>query len=355
MKKIIFFLPLIILAACSSDKSHNNTVNGKKNADPQYQFTTIQKGGIATVIKLPGQLAAFEQVSIFPKVDGYVKEVFVDIGSHVQQGQLLMTLDDPELIQTTIQAKEKYEKAKSDFFINKENYQRLLEAAQTPGAVSPLDISTSKENAEADSALSNAAKADWQMEQTMLGYLRITAPFTGVITERNVHPGALVSDVEKNIPMLELKQESHLRLQIDLPSDIASGLNPKDSVTFFVQALNSKKMTGIVSRKSGNVNPQYRTELIELDVMNPDGALASGMYADVVFTSKGDPQGMNVPSSSVVTSTERKYVIVQRNKKLEKVDVTTGNRSAGRIQINGNLQPGEMVILNANDDIASSN
>ena len=114
-------------------------------------------------------------------------------------------------------------------------------------------------------------------------------------------------------------------------------------------------MTGIVSRKSGNVNPQYRTELIELDVMNPDGALASGMYADVVFTSKGDPQGMNVPSSSVVTSTERKYVIVQRNKKLEKVDVTTGNRSAGRIQINGNLQPGEMVILNANDDIASSN
>jgi multidrug efflux pump subunit AcrA (membrane-fusion protein) len=79
------------------------------------------------------------------------------------------------------------------------------------------------------------------------------------------------------------------------------------------------------------------------------------MYADVVFTSKGDPQGMNVPSSSVVTSTERKYVIVQRNNKLEKVDVTTGNRSAGRIQINGNLQPGEMVILNANDDIASSN
>ena len=351
MKKILIFISLVSLAACSSNKKNNDDPSEKKNAEPQYQFATVQKGGVATTIKLPAQLAAYEEVSIFPKVNGYVKNVLVDIGSHVKQGQLLMTLEDPELIQVTLQAKEKYEKTKSDYLISKENYQRLSEAAQTPGAVSPLDISTANATTEADSSLSNAARADWQMEETILSYLNITAPFAGVITARNVHPGALVNAVDKNIPMLELKQESHLRLQVDIPEDIASYLKVNDSVTFFVPALNGKKMSGLVSRKSGNVNPQYRTERIELDVMNNDGLLASGMYLDVVFTSTGNANGLNVPKSAVVTSTERKYVIVQRDNKLVKVDVSTGNESTDKIEITGALQEGEKVTLNATDEI----
>jgi membrane fusion protein (multidrug efflux system) len=354
MKRILVFIPLVILAACSSDKKNNNDSSDKKNITPQYQFATVQKGGISTTVKLPAQLAAYEEVSIFPKVNGYVKQVLVDIGSHVKQGQLLMTLEDPELIQVTTQAKEKYEKTKSDYLISKENYQRLSEAAQTPGAVSPLDISTAKSTTEATNSLSNAAKADWQMEQTMLSYLNITAPFTGVITARNVHPGALVSAANKNVPMLELKQESHLRLQVDIPEDIASYLKVDDSVTFFVPALHGKKMAGLVSRKSDNINPQYRTERIELDVMNNDGLLASGMYTDVVFTSTGNANGLSVPKSAVVTSTERKYVIVQRNNKLVKADVSTGNESTDKIEITGSLQAGDKVIINANDEIKTS-
>ena len=355
MKRILFFVPLLILAACSSDKKNNDDPGEQKNTEPQYQFATVQKGGVSTTIKLPAQLAAYEEVSIFPKVNGYVKEVLVDIGSHVKQGQLLMTLEDPELIQVTLQAKEKYEKTKSDYLISKENFQRLTEAAQTPGAVSPLDISTAKSTSEADSSLSNAAKADWQMEQTMLSYLNITAPFAGVITARNVHPGALVSAVDKNVPMLELKQESHLRLQVDIPEDIASYLKLNDSVTFFVPALDGKKMAGLVSRKSDNVNPQYRTERIEVDIMNNDGLLASGMYIDAVFTSTGNTNGLNVPKSAVVTSTERKYVIVQRDNKLAKVDVSTGNESTDKIEITGDIQEGDKVIINANDEIKTEN
>jgi len=355
MKKILIIASLVFFAACSSDKKNNDSSSAPKNATPQYLFATVQKGGISTTIKLPAQLAAYEEVSIFPKVNGYVKQVLVDIGSHVTQGELLMTLEDPELIQVTTQSKEKYEKTKSDYLISKENFQRLSEAAQTPGAVSPLDISTAKSTTEADSSLSNAAKADWQMEETMLSYLNITAPFAGVITARSVHPGALVSAADKNVPMLELKQESHLRLQVDIPEDIVAYLKVKDSVTFFVPALDGKKMAGIVSRKSDNVNPQYRTERIELDVMNNDGLLASGMYIDVVFTSTGNTNGLNVPKSAVVTSTERKYIIVQRDNKLLKVDVSTGNESTDKIEITGDVQGGDEVIVNANDEIKTEN
>ena len=102
-----------------------------------------------------------------------------------------MTLEAPELEQSTMQAKEKYARTKADLSIDREHYNRLLEASQTPGAISPLDLSFVRSKVESDSALSNAAKSNWEMQKTMESYLIVTAPFNGVITERNVHPGAL--------------------------------------------------------------------------------------------------------------------------------------------------------------------
>jgi RND family efflux transporter MFP subunit len=350
MQKIIFLLPVIILvASCSSNNANTNSQADK--ADPHYELATVEKGSLSTTIKLPAQLAAYEEVNIFPKVNGYVKTVLVDIGSHVSQGQLLMTLEAPELDQASLQAKEKYAKAKSDYIISKENYERLLQASQTAGAVSPLDISTSRSKTEADSALSNAEKANWQMQNEMLSYLKITAPFAGVITERNVHPGALVNAASKDKPMLELKQEDVLRLEVDVPENIASTLNEKDTVHFFVNALNNKEMAGTISRKAGSVNMQYRTERIELDVKNKNNELLPGMYADVIFISNGNANAMIVPSTAVVTSTERKYVIAVRNNKTIKIDVQTGNQSNGKTEVMGPLQPGEKIIANANDEI----
>ena len=167
----------------------------------------------------------------------------VDIGSKVSQGELLMMLEAPELDQASLQAKEKYARARADFSIDREHYQRLLEASKTAGAISPLYLSAIKSKMDADSALCNAEKANWQMQETMLGYLKVAAPFTGVITERTVNPGTLVSAAEKDKPMLELKQVSHLRLQVDVPEDMAATLKNNDTVSFFVNAIPGRKMT----------------------------------------------------------------------------------------------------------------
>ncbi|HVT85014.1 MAG TPA: efflux RND transporter periplasmic adaptor subunit [Chitinophagaceae bacterium] len=349
---LIFIVSLVALVSCSENKGAS-VKNEKKDPPPQFQFATIEKGGVATTVKLPAQLAAYEEVSIFPKVNGYVKTVLVDIGSKVSAGDLLMTLEDPELEQASSQARERFERAKADFSIDKEKYQRLLEASRTAGAISPLDISAIKAKADADSALCNAEKANWQMQQTMLAYLKVTAPFSGVITERNVNPGALVSAAEKDKPMLELKQMSHLRLQVDVPEDIAPTLKDKDSVSFYVDAFPGKKMAGTISRKSDNMNVQYRSERIEIDVQNKDGMLTPGMYADVELHPQGNPDALNVPKSAVVTSTERKYVIVIRDNKTVQVDVQTGNQSGNTIEIFGSAKPGEKVIANPNDEIKS--
>jgi membrane fusion protein (multidrug efflux system) len=231
MKYSIFpFLFVVLFYSCTSNEAEPNKTSNLKSIAPKYQLATVEKGGVASTIKLPAQLAAYQEVSIFPKVNGYVKNVLVDIGSRVSQGTLLMVLEAPELMQAALQAKEKYTKVKVDFSVDKERYNRLLEASRTAGAISPLDLSVVKAKMEADSALCNAEKDNWQMQGTMLGYLRVVAPFAGVITERNVHPGALVSASGKDKPMLELKQIDHLRLQVDIPENIAANLKNKDTV-----------------------------------------------------------------------------------------------------------------------------
>jgi RND family efflux transporter MFP subunit len=353
MKNIIFPCTIvwILFSGCQSAKPEK-AKNAETDKKINFVLAAVRATGPSSMIKLPGQLAAYQEVSIFPKVNGYVKNVNVDIGSKVHQGQLLMTLEAPELEQSTMQAKEKYARTKADLSIDREHYNRLLEASQTPGAISPLDLSFVKSKVESDSAVSNAAKSNWQMQETMQAYLVVTAPFSGVITERNVHPGALVSAESKDSkPMLELKEITHLRLQVDIPENLAGTMKVNDTLTFYTSALPGKKITGHISRKSMNVNTQFRSERIEADVINNDELLAPGMYADIVIYSKGNASGFSVPKTSVVTSTERRYVLVVRSGRIIKTDVTTGNETDKSIEVFGKLSKGDSVITDANDEI----
>lgn len=354
MKYYFLFIPVLsLLAACSSDRAEDKRPE-KKKATVHYQLATVEKAGVASEIKLPGQLAAYEEVSIYPKVNGYVKSVLVDIGSRVVKGQLLMELEAPELVQASLEAREKYARSLADFSIDKEHYLRLLEASSTAGAISPLDLSTLKSKMQADSALSNAEKSNWQMQETMQTYLRVTAPFDGVITDRNVHPGALISATSRDKPMLELKQVSHLRLQVDVPENIAVNLKDKDSISFYTSALPEKKMTGFISRQSMNVNTQFRSERMEIDVKNNHDLLSPGMYADVLVYSKGNPDAFMVPETAVLITTERKYVVAVRNQKAFSVDVTTGNKAGGKVEVYGKLKAGDQIITNPSDEIRDS-
>ncbi len=353
MKHFIFpgaFIAIVV-SSCQSAKPEKPK-DSETDTKPKYTLSVVQTTGPSSMIKLPGQLAAYQEVSIFPKVNGYVKNVVVDIGSKVRPGQLLMTLEAPELVQSTMQAKEKYARTKSDLSIDREHYNRLLEASQTPGAVSPLDLSFVKSKLESDSAVSNAAKSNWQMQETMQAYLVVTAPFGGVITERNVHPGALVSAESKDSkPMLELKEISRLRLQVDIPENKSGSLKVHDTISFYTSALPGKRIIAHISRESMNVNAQFRSERVEADVLNTDELLSPGMYADVIIYSKGNVSGFRVPKSAVVTSTERKYVLLVKSGRIVKVDVTTGNESGSSAEVFGNLLKGDSIITDANEEI----
>ena len=351
MNRFIFLLAVaLLLIACG----HSKEADPKPVVDsiPHYPLAIIEKKGVDETEQLPGQLAAYQEVNIFPKENGYVKTMLVDIGSHVRQGQLLMVIVAPELEQANAQAKENYARAKADFSISKEDYERLREAAATRGAVSPMQLDAAGAKTEADSALANAAMANWKMQLTMSSYLRVTAPFKGIITARNVHPGALVSAESKDgAPMLELKEVDHLRLQVDIPENIAADLRQNDTLSFYLNAFPGKKMTGPIARKSMNISTKFRSERIELDVPNPNELLDPGMFAHIVFESKGSPDAFAVPREAVVTSSERKYVIIIKNGLTRKADVSTGNQSTSLIEVFGHLNQGDTVIAVGNDEI----
>lgn len=352
MKKVIqltgIAATLAFFASCSDKKEETHV------APPPVKYTTmtLQAHPIGSNVQLPGVMMPFQFVQLYPKVNGFIKNVPVDRGSKVRTGQLLISLEAPEIEQQVAQAKLKYTQAEAEYIIAKDRYHRLLETSKTPGTVSAFDLEAARSKKEGDSATAQGEYAAYRAQEAMRSYLTITAPFDGIITERNVHPGALAGPGAQNEkPMLILQQLSKLRLTVDIPEQYAVQVNNGDTVHYRVNALPGQDFTGVVSRSSNNLSSNYRSETIEIDVLNPKGTFKPGMYAEVVLPTSGSSNAFVVPKSAVVTTTEKKYVVVADNSVAKWIDVSEGNQSNDSTEIFGNLHPGDEVITNASYQI----
>jgi RND family efflux transporter MFP subunit len=314
------------------------------------QFITLSPKRISSTVQLPGVIQPFEFVQVYPKVNGFIKDMYVDRGSIVRKGQVLLTLEAPEIEEHVSEAKLKYQDAYANYLMKKDRYERLLEASGTPGTVSTFDLEASKSSMQADSATAQGEWSAYKAQQDMYSYLTITAPFDGVITERNVHPGALVS-AQDGKPMLVLQQQSKLRLIVDIPEQYTSRINNSDVVNYTINALPGQYFTGKIARSSGSLNDSYRSETIELDVTNPDHLFKAGMYAEVVLNVDDDANAFIVPKSTVITTTEHKYVIADENGQAKWIDVSEGDQLGDSTEIFGQLHNGYRLIANANYQI----
>ena len=223
-----------------------------------------------------------------------------------------------------------------------------METSKTPGTVSPFDLDAARSTMQGDSATAQGEYANYKAQVTMRSYLTVTAPFDGVITERNVHPGALAGpEAEHAKPMLILQQLSKLRLVVDIPEQYVTQITDGDKVHYKINALPGEDFTGTVSRSSESLSNNYRSETIEIDVLNPNNKFKPGMYAEVVLPTSGSENAFVVPKSEIVTTTERKYVIVADNNIAKWVDISEGNQANDSTEIFGNLHNGEEVVTNA--------
>jgi len=352
MKKVsISIVAVLMLAACHEQEKKQ----AQKTDSPakRWELGAVVEKPISSTIHLPGELKPFEIVQLYPKVNGFVKEVPVDRGSPVHAGQLLLKLEAPEIEQQYYAAKSKYLQVYSMFLASKDSYERLLQTSHTPGTVAAHDLEVARAKMMADSAMSEGEIANYKGLEATKNYLTVLAPFNGVITERNVHPGALVGPNIKadDKPMLVLQEESRLRLVVDVPEVYSNQLHGKPVISFKVSTLPGKMFTGSISRSSGALNTRFRSEAVEIDVNNAQHLLKPGMYAEVILPVQRNQPSMVVPSSAVVTSTEGKYVVCVTHGKAMRVNVLEGNSMNDSTEVFGELHTGDRLVLHATDEI----
>ena len=343
---------MVVIAACNKKEEKQNE-NKPVVTQKKYELGAISEKTLSANVDLPGELKPYEMVQLYPKVNGFVKNVLVDRGSVVKKGQVLVRLEAPEMEQQYLSAKSKYAQVNAGYLSDKDNYDRLLATSQTPGTVSARDISAAKARTDVDNALMESEQSNVKAMEAMINYLTVTAPFDGVISERNIHPGALVGPTIKtdDKAMLTLEQESKLRLVVNVPEIYINQISKNTGISFHVSTLPGKNFQGTISRSSGSLNSKFRSEAVEIDVDNTQGLLKPGMFAEVILPVKRNTPALVVPKSAVVFSTERKYIIVVKDGKTKWIDVQEGNSRNDSTEVFGNLFVQDKVVLKANDEI----
>jgi membrane fusion protein (multidrug efflux system) len=308
---------------------------------PTIPVTAVVAQTLVRSMRLPGELLARRDVAIYARIPGFIERIDVDRGSRVKQGQLLVQLVAPELAAARLEAEAKLGSDEA-------TARRLKEAAATPGVVSKNDLDVAEKLVDAGRQRVKA----WQQQEA---YLRITAPFDGIVTERNVHEGSLVAPSGAgSMPMLRVQEVSQLRLQVAVPEAAAGGITEGLEVKFLVPAYPGVPFTGKVARLAHALDVKTRTMPVELDVENEAGKLAPGMFADVQWQMKRADPTLFVPASSIVTTTERTFVIRVQARKAEWVDVRPGvTLSPSAVEVFGALAAGDWVATRGTDELRS--
>jgi RND family efflux transporter MFP subunit len=319
---------------------------------------------VSRVVELPGEFLPFLSVSLHAKVASYVDRVLVDRGSIVKQGDLLAEMSAPEMTARIVEAQSKVQAAEADRLQAEaqlagaqSTYDRTKQAAETPGAIAGNELIQAEKQVEAAKALLNsrlqasrATESGVRALQDLQSYLKITAPFDGVVTDRLIHPGALVGP-GNDVTLLVIQQVTHLRLVVPVPEEDVSGVVNGANVPFQVPAWPERAYSGTIARTSHVLDQNTRTMAIELDVMNRDGSLAPGMYPTVKWPVRRARPSLFVPKTSVVTTTERTFVIRNQNGQAQWVDVKKGVAEGDLVEVLGNLKGGDMVVRRATDEI----
>lgn len=361
---------LSLLSGCSSSDgegkgkdsgsaSHGDSSAGTKGqsdsaAAPTATFA-LSKTRLSTTLYTPGELIAFQQVDLYAKVNSFVKKLYVDIGSEVREGQLLATMEAPEIQSQLASALSKEKSAEAIYIASKANYDRVVETAKTPGTISQNDIDQADARQKSDFAQWDAAKSAYNEVAETLKYLEVRAPFNGVISMRNVNPGAYVgpSGRGSDLPMFTLQEQKHMRLVVSVPEAVTGYLSQMDEVKFSVKALPNRKFTAKVRRLAGALDNRLRAERTEMDVYSDDKTLLPGMVAEVDLPLPARDSTFVVPATAVVNGTERIFVVrVTDDRKAEWVNVRLGRSEGGKTEVySDSLRTGDTLVKTASEEV----
>jgi len=368
---LVLALSIGCCISCDTNSgSSANTANSQGNATstPTVEVTKIVSRKLDIIVRLPGELQPYEVVAVFPKVSAFVDSINVDRGSVVKTGQLMARLVAPEIAAQRAEAQSKFQgsvaqraEAEAKLASDESTYQRLKTASATPGVVAGNDLDVAQRAVEGDRARLESARESAEAVKSALksiteieGYLQVRAPFDGVVTERNVHPGALVGPASGsgvNVPLVKVEETARLRLVVPIPEKYVTRMTQGTKVEFSVPAFPNQTFSGSIARIAHSVDTRTRTMPVELDVPNPGRRLASGMFPEVLWPVRRSGSTLFVPSSAVARTTEAVFVVRIRDGNAEWVNVQTGEPDGKLTEVFGDLREGDDVAVRGTDEL----
>ena len=352
----------------SSSSERNANAQTSAPATPSVEVVSVSSKKLGITVRLPGELQPYEAVAVFPKVTGFVESIKVDRGSVVKAGQNMIRLIAPEIAAQRAEAQSKLlgadaqrTETEAKLSSDESTYQRLKSASSTPGVVAGNDLEIAQKAVDADRARllgaresAEAAKAALKSVTEIEGYLQVRAPFDGVVTERNVHPGTLVGPASgsgNSLPLVRVETTARLRMVVPVPEKYVAGMAAGAKVEFSVSAYPNQTFSGRVARIAHSVETKTRTMPVELDVDNSRQRLAAGMFPEVLWPVHRSEPTHFVPTSAVARTTEATFVVRIRDGNAEWVNVQTGELDGKMIEVFGDLRDGDQVAVRGTDEL----
>src|SRR6476660_9986398 len=327
---------------------------------PSLRVATVEANPATVSVTLPGTTAAFAAANIFARATGYIAKRNVDIGDRVKAGDLLAELAVPELDHqisqneaTLDQFKSSLQQARANRDLAQVTWDRDSPLVQK-GWVTPQQGDTDRLNLQSRAAAVAVAEANVSAQENLLtvlqqnrDYAMVVAPFDGVITQRNVDVGSLVQgNAASGTFMFEIMQDNVIRVWVYVPQDSACGVTPGIQAVIRVPELPDREFSGKVTRIADALQSGTRTLLTEIDITNPDGAMAPGIYCTVELHIPRKTPSLLVPADAVIFNRNGIQVAVANNGKAEFHKVKVKRDLGTRLEVDSGVMAGDQVILN---------
>jgi len=328
--------------------------SAQASAIPYVDVVSPKAGTDADEIALPGSTSAFNDTPIYARTSGYVKHWYVDIGAHVRKGQLLATIETPELDQQLQQARADLENAEANLQLattTAARWQHLLET----DSVSHQETDQAVSDLHSKQALVNSNKANVERLGQLQAFERVTAPFDGVVTARNTDIGALVQAGDNSGPkeLFHMAAIQTLRVYVAVPEIYAAFVKNGEQAKLTLDALPGETLTGIVVRNADAIDAASRTLNVEVDVANPTGRLLPGAYAFVHLRVPPHPGSFTIPSNALLFRSEGLRAGVVRNGHVELTPISIGQDYGSTVEVISGLSARDTVIVNPSDSLAN--
>ncbi|MDJ1496623.1 efflux RND transporter periplasmic adaptor subunit [Cytophagaceae bacterium DM2B3-1] len=333
---ILLFLFVGVLPRVRNRQELHASVQKEQNLVVQVNTTTATRSDSISSLTLPGQIQPLRETQLYARTQGYLKKRLVDIGSPVKRGQLLASLDAPELDQDII-------RAQTDLRLAKTNLERV-ESVTLPGAVSKQDIDNRQ-------ALYDMNQANLRRIEVLKSLQEIRAPFNGIVTARTTEQGALIT-AGNSTPLFTVSQLDTLRVYTDVPQSYYKYIQLGQAVEVRVPELSGKTFKGKVVRTSEALRSQSRTLLTEVLIPNPGRELVSGLYGQVNFQLKQSLPPVVIPANALwMTSTGPQVMVVKADNTLHVQPVEIARDFGSTVEIGTGLQGGENLVINPSDNL----